>query len=194
MKPIQIAMIAALAALPLPAQLTFTLNPATETGTPAPFTLATDFSGTLFDTDTLNTCDSLFTNCLYLNSIDNLTFDPSDPAGTASYLTLDTNPFYNVLPFGAGCPGGSILSDDSTGSGAYDTCSGPIFGIDLAPNTPVGVYTGEITIYGGIDDPSANNALATASWTLDVVPEPTSLGLSVLGVAAMVAARRRAKG
>jgi hypothetical protein len=163
--------------------LSFSISPVTESGQPTTFPVSIPFSGTLTDNDTANTCDSSFTDCLYLNNI-GITFNPSDPTYTSTYLSLDTFPFFNELPLG------QFLSDDGP-TGPYYTETGTIFGIYIDPNTPVGVYTGEVTIYGGIDDPNANVTLGSVDFTLNVIaPEPAPFGLALLGLAAVVVARR----
>ena len=161
-------------------------TPAAAGETPNTFSVPVFFTGTVTDNDTLNTCDPDFTNCLYLNNI-GIVFDMSDPSYTSTFLSLDNDPFLDNIA--------GILSDDgpgSGGSGAFYQETGTIFGIALAPNTPLGVYTGEVSIYGGIDDPDAGNLLATEPFTVTVVaPEPAPIGLAMLGLGAIWMARRR---
>jgi hypothetical protein len=158
--------------------LTFTLSPSFDTE--KAYTAGTAlFTGTLTDTDTANTCDGENVDCLYLNFI-SFSFDQDT---STSHLSPNFDQFVLNVP--------GSFSDD--GSGSY---SGIIFGINIAPNTPAGVYTGTVTISGGYDDPNdpptLNNPLATTSFTLNVVsPEPADFGLAILGIAAIVLAKRR---
>lgn len=164
--------------------LDFSLSPIMESGQPTTYPLTVDFIGTLTDTDTSDLCDNTFTNCLYLNGI-SFSFDSST---AMSHLSGDSDPFYSL---GATSPG-AILSDDSTGSGLYYTETGPVFGITIAPDTPIGYYTGSVTILGGIDSQTAMDPLATATFAIDVVPEPAAGALAFFGLAGLLAWRRRA--
>jgi hypothetical protein len=136
--------------------------------------------GTLTDTDTADTCDSENVDCLYLNFV---SFSFDQPTGTSN-LSGDNEEFYLYVP--------GILSDDGTDTALFNTYTGNIFGIVVAPNTPLGIYTGSVSIYGGYDNPAADNLLATAGWTVDVVaPEPADFGLAFIGIAAIILAKRR---
>jgi hypothetical protein len=187
MKLIGVLLVAALAAPLFADDLTFNLLPSTETGfLGSTFPFPVVFAGTLIDNDTLNTCDGDFVDCLYLNNI-TITFD--QPA-TASDFTFLDGIFYSDVP--------QLFSDDgpgSEGSGLYYSYGdAPIFGIQVDPNTPVGDYTGTVSIEGAIDD-SANTTtvLATVAWQLDVVaPEPASFALTLVGLAAAALLAKRA--
>jgi hypothetical protein len=163
--------------------LLFTLSPAEESGQTTHAPVDVFFSGTLTDTDTTDTCDNDNVNCLYLNFI-SFTFDQST---ATSHLSPDTDQFYL-----ANVPG--FLSDDGASSGLYDTYTGNIFGINIAPDTPIGTYTGTVSIYGGYDDSQANNLLASQTWTVVASPEPADFGLAMAGLAALVLAKRRMTG
>ncbi len=168
-----------LLAAPAFGDLIFTLDPAIESGMPGdtdPFGVV--FDGTLTDTD-------MSGNLLFLNDID-VTFTP--PAD--SYLSADPNFFFNNVP--------GVL--DGTGNNADPSYTGPIFEVDIAPDTPPGAYGSPlttdltITILGG-GDPSALNSLATQSFEVDVTPEPGVAGLTIAGLLGLgiLNRRRRAK-
>lgn len=173
------ALFFALCSAPLWADgLTFTLDPSVETGQPISAGDTVLFSGTLTDTDTANTCDSENVDCLYLNFI-TFSFDQPDAP-----LTPD------IAEFIANVPGS--LSDD--GIPGYADYTGVIFGMTIAPNAALGVYTGTVTISGGYDDqnpPSLDTPLATTDFTVIVSPEPRDFGLAALGIAAIIFAKRR---
>jgi hypothetical protein len=177
MKLAGILLLTALAAHPASAGiLTFTLNPAIESSQVLTFPVTVDFTGTLTYTNTLNTCDTVFTDCLFLNSI---VLDPS--SSLPSFLTLDTDDFFNNVP--------GLLSDDSIPDFASVTTQ--IFGIQIQPNAASGTYEGAVDIFGAIDDSSnTTNLLAVANFTVVVVPEPSAWCLGVLGLAALLWMRR----
>jgi len=182
MKMVRVLLFAALVALPVGASsLTFTLTPALETATPQSFPVSVGFSGTLTDTDAGDICDnSGFTSgCLNLNDI-SFTFDQNPGV---SLLTGDSDPFFNNI---AGFFSGQ-------GNPSFDSVSGVVFGIVVAPNTPIGVYTGTVSIVGevgAVGDSSANTVLDTENWTLDVAPEPAPFGLMIVGLGAFVLVKR----
>jgi PEP-CTERM motif len=167
----------AFAALPACAgQLTFTLNPAIESGQTSTFPFTVDFTGSLTDTSTLNTCDADSTDCLFLNAIG---LDPS--SFLPSFLTFDANDFYNNVP--------GLLSDD--GIPAFDSVTTQIFGIQIQPNAVPGTYSGAVDIFGAIDDPgNTTNLLAVADFSVVVVPEPSAWCLAMLGLGALLRVRR----
>jgi hypothetical protein len=156
--------------------LSFTLSPAVEDGQATTFPVTVPFSGTLTDTDTADTCDSENVDCLYLNFI-TFSFDQST---ATSNLSGNIDEFYINVP--------GVLSDD----GIFNSYTGTIFGITIEPDTPLGDYTGTVSVYGGYDSQTADNLLATDSWTVVVAPEPAAFGLAIAGLAAIVLAKRRA--
>jgi hypothetical protein len=130
------------------------------------------FTGTLMDTDT-DGSDMFFAQ--FPAGIQAI-FSPNPSSGG---LTLD-NTFYDVVP--------AILSGDpgSPGDGNpfSSTYSGPIFGIQIAPNTPAGVYSGIVTISAscGDDDPNCAGFTVSQNFTVDVIPEPGAFGLFFAGL------------
>jgi uncharacterized protein (TIGR03437 family) len=146
------------------ADLTFTLNSSSGSGStvrlapePNPPCLApacVSFSGTLTDTDT----DLSF---LQLDSI-SISFDASNPSAG---LSLD-NTFMAVVP--------GLLSGDpnfGTSGNPPNVYSGPIFGIDIAPQTAAGTYHATVTIHasGGTGDPEAHGFTVAKAITVTVV-------------------------
>src|SRR6185312_5505293 len=92
------------------------------------------FSGTLTDTDT----DLSF---LQLDSI-SISFDPGNPS---TGLSLD-NSFMAMVP--------GLLSGDpnfAVSGNPPNTYSGPIFGIDIAPQTIAGTYHATVTVHASGD-------------------------------------------
>ncbi len=143
------------------------------------------FTGALDDTD----IDSSFMLIGFtpdgVSPVITVTFFSSPAAGS---LSLD-NTFYEDVP--------GVLSGDPTwatdGLGNPPNIYGdnePIFGIDIAPGTSSGVYTGEVTIYaaGGTDDPNYDGFSVAQDFTVDVTPEPepSTVGLSLVGLAAFM--------
>jgi hypothetical protein len=177
MRLVGILFLTAFAALSAAASiLTFTLNPAIESTHVSTFPVTVDFTGTLTYTNTLDTCDTDFTDCLFLN---NIGFDPA--SSLPSFLTLEINSFFNNVP--------GLLSDDSIPD--FDSVTAQIFGIQIQPNATPGTYEGAVDIFGAIDDPSnTTNLLAVANFTVVVVPEPAAWCLGMLGFAALVWVRR----
>lgn len=146
------------------ADLTFTLNSSTGSGSaarlapePNPPCLSpacVAFSGRLTDTDT----DLSF---LQLDSI-SISFDASNPS---TGLSLD-NTFMAVVP--------GLLSGDpnfETSGNPANTYTGPIFGIDIAPQAAPGTYHATVTIHasGGTGDPNANGFTVSKAITVTVV-------------------------
>ena len=188
MKLIGVLLAAALAAPLFADDLTVNLLPSTETGfLGSTFPFPVVFTGTLIDNDILNTCDGDFVDCLYLNNI-TIAFD--QPATASDFTFLDGIFYSNVSP--------AFLSDDGPGSGGsglyYSYVDIPIFGIQVDPNTPVGDYTGTVSIEGAIDDPAnTTTILATETWQLNIVtPEPASFALTLVGLAAAALLAKRA--
>ncbi len=129
------------------------------------------FTGTLLDTDT----DLSY---IYLTDI-SVAFSSNPPTGA---LTLD-NTFYDVVP--------GVLSGDPNYatdglSNPPDIYSGPIFGIDIAPGTSLGAYTGTVTVdaIGGTFDPDYQGFSVIQDITVQVIaPEPAAGCLALLGLA-----------
>lgn len=137
------------------------------------------FSGTITDTDT----DPL---AAYIYLFD-VTLVPS---GDSSFFTFDGTFFNNV-------PG--VYSDDANwatdGLGnPSNTYTGPIFGVDVDPSTPAGIYneTAQFSVAGGTADPNYNGYTFDVDFTIDV-PEPSTALLIPAGLVAIVAWRRRAR-
>ncbi|MBY0508208.1 MAG: PEP-CTERM sorting domain-containing protein [Bryobacteraceae bacterium] len=117
------------------------------------------FSGTIQNTGP---------SAAFLNDI-TLLLNP--PGGT--YLTSNQNFFFFNVP-------GVLLNNE--------TYTGPIFQFVAAPNTPIGVYTGSVSLIGG-DDEFAVNTLASANLIVGV-PEP-STGWLLLGACCALRLRWR---
>lgn len=161
--------------------LTFTLDPSVETyppGTDASICDVTgtapcvQFSGTLTDNDTDGSYLSINSISLILN------------AGDDAYFTLDETLFFDDVP--------AILEGDTNDNFFSNVYTGPIFGVDIAPSTPVGVYdeTAEISAAGGDNDPDYNGFTVDATFTIVVTPEPRSGLLILAGLLVLVALDR----
>jgi len=102
---------------------------------------------TLMFTGTLtnNTSDTLFINS------DSFTFDIAG--------ALDDSPFLLNAPISLD---GGVTSSDFE-----------MFDIDIPPGQGTGAYMGSFTVLGGVDGNAQDN-LGTASFEVDVVPEPAS--------------------
>lgn len=184
-------LIASTAALPMLADdLSFTLNSNIGTGyvpanPPDAFPPCLEpgcvpFSGTLLDNDTdgsfifLSNADPSLTNIGVIFS--------SGPA--AGGLTVDdTFDDLTSIP-------GVLIGDptDSFGTGLPYTYSGPLFGIDIAPGTTPGDYSGVVTIYanGGTNDPNNLGFSVTQPITVDVLAaEPATACFALAGLAAL---------
>jgi hypothetical protein len=151
------------------------------------FSYCVQFSGTLTDNDNDPT-DSTFTSITGIS----VAFTPT--AGN-TFLALDGT-------FDADVP--TIFIGDPTFTfPSFPTYNyvGPIFGIDIAPNTPIGEYDGILTVstLGGTNDPNGGGQTFTQTFTLDVLaPEPASLSLLLMGLLPLAVwrsadARERAK-
>jgi hypothetical protein len=168
--------------------LTFTVNNINDTGYGAPTNLTPDgdppclppncvlFNGTLTDTD-----DDASAPVMVFPLI-SVAFSTNPASGM---LTLD-NTFYDSVDYFPG-----TLSGDpnyATDGSPPTTYAGSLFGIDIAPGTSVGVYTGTITIdvAGGLNDPLYGGFIVTAPITVVVTPEPAAGSLSLVGLAALV--------
>ncbi len=146
------------------ADLTFSLNSSSGSGSitrlapegnpPCLAPSCVPFSGTLTDSDT----------DLSFLQLDNLTisFDSGNPS---TGLSLD-NTFLAVVP--------GLLSGDpnyATSGNPPNAYSGPLFGIDIAPQTPAGTYHATVTIHasGGTGDPNSNGFTVSKDITVTVI-------------------------
>jgi hypothetical protein len=168
--------------------LTATLSPSLEvyppgadtatcqTYSPSSSSTCVIFSGTLTDTDTDG-------SALYLTSANIVYSSPGD----ASYLTLD-NIFYDY----PGVPG--VLEGDNLDSFAPNSYSGVIFGVDVLPSIPAGVYNEQLQLQlvGGTSDPDDNGYTQNVDFTVVVAPEPAS-ALTITGGLLVIAASLRAR-
>ena len=126
-------------------------------GTDAPCVI---FSGTITDTDTDGTFITLAT-------------DPTLSA-YSDYFTVDANTFFDTPGFYEGD------TDDSVASNTYGP--GPIMGLDIAPDTPVGTYTAEAQFFGtgGDGDPNGYGFTVDVPFTVIVTaPEPATAEMAI---------------
>jgi hypothetical protein len=145
-----------------------------ETGT-APCVV---FTGTIIDNDI---DDSL----LFLSSV---ALDPTVAAD--DYFTLD-NTFYDDVP--GAFSGDPAWETDDLGNPS-DTYTGPLFGLDFAPDTPNGIYDGMIIFSGAGGTNDANYDGFTVEEPFEVIigtPEPASGLLMLTALLATGAARRK---
>jgi len=178
--------------------LSFTLS--TNPGTGSPSNASADgappcqpyncvlFYGTLTDTDpNLDTSPFIFLNGP-LDSPAGITVSfSSGPANGG--LTVDST-FYDSTDYVPGVfSADPDFATDSSGN-PPNTYTGAIFGIDIAPGTTLGDYTGTVTISGtgGLGDPSYSGFSISQSFTVDVIaPEPAAGSLVLTGLAALMA-------
>jgi hypothetical protein len=133
------------------------------------------FAGTITDNDTDGTADN--PNLIYLTGI--------TLSAYSEYFTVD-NTFSSDVP--------GAFEGDSDDYVTINTYSGPIMGLDIAPDTPVGTYTAEAVFEGagGDGDPDYNGFTEDVSFTVDVLaPEPATGGLLLAGLFVALAASRR---
>jgi hypothetical protein len=154
--------------------LSISLVPDTGSGSPAPGTVDSGdctlysycvlFSGTLTDNDT----DA---SLLFVTGFD-VSFTPTPGTGS-------------LLPDGTfGNDAQTVFIGDPTSSFPTYSYSGAIFGIDIAPGTPLGEYAGVLSVYtsGGTND-LGDGQTFTAPFTVDVVaPEPSAASLIFAGL------------
>ncbi len=137
------------------------------------------FSGTLTDTD--NDTSQTYP---YMGLIGISLAFTSNPAHGA--LTLD-NTFTQDNAIPGVLSGDPNYATDNSGN-PPNSYTGPLFGIDIAPGTTVGNYTGTITISaaGGDDDPNYNGFTVQQSIDVQVTPEPAAASLALAGLASLV--------
>jgi len=135
------------------------------------------FTGTLTDTDV--DTDPSYPDMVF--STISVAFSTNPTSGL---LSID-NTFYDAVDYFSGILSGDPnYATDNLGN-PPNTYTGPLFGIDIAPGTTLGSYTGSVTINvaGGLDDPNYGGFTVTQGITVNVVPEPGAAGLSLAGVA-----------
>jgi len=115
----------------------------------------------------------------FVNDIQ-IAMNPANPDGGADVTGNDNYFFVNV-------PG--TFGPDGITSGSY---SGGLFEIDVAPNTPSGVYNGTATLEAtdSSGDPITGPSIVQ-SFQVDVIPEPGMATLMFAGLASLVAVKRR---
>ena len=141
-------------------------------GTTAPCVI---FSGTITDFDT----DGSFITLATAPTI----------SAYSNYFTVDENTFFDTPGFYEGD------TDDYVTSNTYGP--GPIIGLDIAPDTPAGIYTAEAIFAGegGTDDPNFQGFTIEVPFTVVIAaPEPAAGGLTIaagmLAIAASLRNRR----
>jgi hypothetical protein len=155
-----------------PSSLTFTLDQPLQNGAPGPVPII--FTGTLTDTDIIaDTLDPQYE--LDMNDI-SVTFSPAD-----GNLTLDPtgDPVSSPNQFFTTTVNGNLFASGDPGS---DTYTGPIFEVFINPAAAAGLYLGSIDILGGFSDRGATDTMATATFEINVTPEPGVVGLTLTGL------------
>ena len=118
-------------------------------------------------------CGTIENTALVDAFLNDIAFTFTPPAGT--YLTADNNFFFANVP-------GVLLSGE--------TYTGPIFRFVVAPNTPAGIYSGTVSLLGGATDLSFDPFTPT-SFAVQMVPEPSTLGLMLAALGVLLTADRR---
>jgi len=90
-----------------------------------------------------------------------------DSFNVTAPITLDDSDFFANFPLSL-APGASFTGD--------------LFVLTVPPGTPFGTYLGTFTIEGGANG-SATDKLGTVNFSLITTPEPSSILLSLTGVA-----------
>jgi hypothetical protein len=130
-----------------------------------------------------NLTNTSATETLWLNQIDLLDVTPGGPNITlnqSATLALWSDPL-NIPLFLS--PLQSAMNLD-------------LFVLDFAATAPVGSFTGDIAIFGGVNDPLAFDDLGHGGFAGSIVPEGNAMALMVGGLApviSMFALRRRRK-
>src|SRR3954465_14027949 len=137
--------------------------------------------------DTLNFTLTNPVQSVYKGLGGTLTFEATVFNPTSSTVFLNGDDF-SLAGFGVDDSGFWNNFPLSLGAGASFT--GNLFKVTVPASASLGTYVGSFTLLGGADD-LAGNTLATASFAVNVVPEPSSIMLLISGVAGL--ARFRGK-
>jgi hypothetical protein len=92
-----------------------------------------------------------------------------DSFNSPSPITLDDSDFLLGFPLSL-APGASFTGD--------------LFVLTVPANIPLGIYVGDFTLQGGANGGSSDN-LGTVAFTVNEVPEPSSIVLLLTGVAGL---------
>jgi len=107
-------------------------------------------------------------------------------------VTIDLDPAFFTVDntFDNDASGG--FEGDADNDPFPESYTGPIFGVDINPLTPFGVYNGtaEFSGNGGTGDPGNDGFAVDEAFTINVVPEPAT-GLLTLAFLTMIGLGRR---
>ncbi|HYP06439.1 MAG TPA: PEP-CTERM sorting domain-containing protein [Bryobacteraceae bacterium] len=110
--------------------------------------------------------------------------------GTIENTGVDTvylNGFSSTFPLGGVDDSAFFLLPASLAP--FGTASGPLFSVMIPGGAALGLYAGTFNVLGG-DTPTSFDLLATQTFAVNVVPEPSSALLALGGVFALILRRR----
>jgi MYXO-CTERM domain-containing protein len=166
-----LAVLLIVVSLPASAAITFVITPAIYDTPPGGIPDSTCQNGTLHcvivSANLASDADFLLTD-LQISG-----FFPS-----TTDLTLNTNFFFVWGP--------GFIS-------AGDNFTVPLFEIDVADTAAYGLFSSTATLSYKTDLASVNTFITTSDFTIQVVPEPGTLGLAAVGVGALALIQRRRK-
>jgi len=139
--------------------------------------------------DTLNFTLTHPSQSLYVGSGGTLTFEATvfNPTSSTVFLNGDTYDAAGFTLDDSGFFGFPLSLAAGTGF------TGNLFTVTVPASASLGTYVGSFTLLGGADA-NASNPLGTATFAVNVVPEPSSIMLLISGVAGLAGFRGKLRG